>query len=68
MFWDKASVELFPGWMVDMVELGESGCYEVKSVFRCLMAEWWRWLSSEREGLIGQSLCGAASWLYGGYG
>ena len=35
--------------MVDMVELGESGCYEVKSVFRCLMAEWWRWLSSERE-------------------
>ena len=34
----KASVELFYGWMVDMVELGGSMCYGAKSVLRCFVA------------------------------
>ena len=34
--------------MVDMVELGEMGCFGAKSVLTCFVAEWWIWLSSER--------------------
>ena len=56
MIWGKICGELFCGWMVEVVQLFESGCYEAKSVLCCYVAEWWIWLSSGRVGVMGQSL------------
>ena len=64
----NVSVEVLPGWMVDMVELGESGCYGPKAVLSCCGTEWWIWLCSGRVVVIGQSLCETVLWLDGGYG
>ena len=45
------------GWMADMVQLWESGCYGSKPLCKCFLAGWWIWLSLGRWGVLGQSLC-----------
>ena len=66
MIWGKVCVELFCGWMVGMVQLFESGCYEAKSVLCCYVAEWWIWLSSGRVGVMGRvSVERLVVWWYG---
>ena len=45
-------VEVLPGWMVDMVELVESGCYGPKAVLSSCGTEWSIWLCSRRVVLL----------------